>query len=144
MWGHNQKDFQLTADKQYMEEADANMEEFDKMIKEIQGDLTGRGDQKGADIVAALDKDADEWMKAFDEYVEQSEQNEKVGQQLEDLGEELFALLEKGMEEVIDPAKEKAEQEQNIESIVEWGNIDMEMNESVIAHVLELQVQTVY
>ncbi len=71
-WGHNQKDLQLTGDKEHMEAADEGMANFDKMITEISGDLAGRGDSKGADIVAALDKESDAWMDAFDAYFEMS------------------------------------------------------------------------
>ncbi len=48
-------------------------------------------------------------------------------------------LLETTMEEVIDPAKEKAKKAKDIPQMVKWGNIDMVMNEALIANVLRLQ-----
>ena len=47
--------------------------------------------------------------------------------------------LEDVMEKVIDPAKEQAEKDQDIAEMVRWGNIDMVMNEAVIANALKLQ-----
>ncbi|MCG8530516.1 MAG: methyl-accepting chemotaxis protein [Desulfovibrionales bacterium] len=49
------------------------------------------------------------------------------------------AELERVMEELIDPAKERAEQSANIPEMVRWGAIDMVMNEAVIAYALKLQ-----
>jgi methyl-accepting chemotaxis protein len=141
-WGHNQKDLQITGDKKFMEAADEGMVDFDKMIKEISGDLTGRGDHKGADIVAALDKESDTWMEAFDAYFEKSEANRELVELMEEDGEEFLALLEKGMVKVIDPAKAKAEEAQNVAEMVIWGEIDMVMNEGVIAPFIKLQVHT--
>ena len=47
--------------------------------------------------------------------------------------------LEKTMVDVIDPHKEKTAQEKNIEGMNLWGNIDMIMNEAVIANFLKLK-----
>ncbi len=44
------------------------------------------------------------------------------------------------MEEVIDPAKERAEQSEIIPEMVKWGEIDMVMNEGVIQKILLLQM----
>ncbi len=48
------------------------------------------------------------------------------------------AKLNQVMEGTIDPAKEKAEQMENIPEMVRWGAIDMVMNEGVIAPTLRL------
>jgi len=48
-------------------------------------------------------------------------------------------LLETTMEGVIDPAKADAEEAENIDDMVVWGEIDMVMNEAVIAKILALQ-----
>ena len=53
--------------------------------------------------------------------------------------EEIVGYLEGVMEQVIDPTKARAEQSENIPVIVKWGEIDMVMNEAVIANVLKLQ-----
>jgi methyl-accepting chemotaxis protein len=50
-----------------------------------------------------------------------------------------LSLLETTMEDVIDPAKEAAEQAKDVPQMVRWGAIDMLMNEAVIANVLKLQ-----
>lgn len=55
--------------------------------------------------------------------------------------EQWLVMLEETMEEVIDPAKEKAEKRKNIVQMVQWGEIDMVMNEAVIANVLKLQTE---
>ncbi|MFH2066461.1 MAG: methyl-accepting chemotaxis protein [Pseudomonadota bacterium] len=50
-----------------------------------------------------------------------------------------LSYLRTTMKEVIDPAKEAAENAGNIPQMVKWGAIDMTMNEEVIANVLKLQ-----
>jgi len=55
------------------------------------------------------------------------------------LAEDCLTLLETVMEQTIDPKKEKVAQNQDIAQMVKWGDIDMVMNEAVIANVLKLQ-----
>ena len=50
-----------------------------------------------------------------------------------------MAHLEKTMEEVIDPHKVKAAEARDIAAMNLWGDIDMVMNEAVIANFLKLQ-----
>ena len=57
---------------------------------------------------------------------------DEVSAEWEKIAEEFFATLKKGMEEVIDPAKTKAEQAKDVAAMTKWGEIDMEMNEAVI------------
>ena len=51
----------------------------------------------------------------------------------------LLNQLEESMVQQIDPAKERAESSENIPQMVQWGAIDMVMNEAVIANALKLQ-----
>ena len=62
-----------------------------------------------------------------------------VFREWDEIIEKCLSFLNTTMEEVIDPAKEKAEQRGNIEEMTRWGAIDMVMNEGVIANVLKLQ-----
>ncbi len=55
-----------------------------------------------------------------------------LGTEFEKISTALFAALEKGMEQVIDPAKNKAEQAGDIVSMARWSGIDMVMNEGII------------
>jgi methyl-accepting chemotaxis protein len=52
---------------------------------------------------------------------------------------EAAETLEQVMENVIDPEKARHEEAKDIENMVKWGEIDMVMNEGVIAPVLKLQ-----
>jgi methyl-accepting chemotaxis protein len=62
-----------------------------------------------------------------------------IREEWDGLAASCLAHLEKTMEEVIDPAKETAENSRHIEAMVTWSAIDMVMNEGVIANVLKLQ-----
>lgn len=53
--------------------------------------------------------------------------------------EALLTLLETTMEKVIDPEKDKAKRDQDIELFSHWGKIDMMLNEAVINNALKLQ-----
>lgn len=52
----------------------------------------------------------------------------------------ILAFLLETMEQVIDPAKERAERASDVPEMVRWGAVDMIMNEGVIAHVLKLKI----
>ena len=71
-----------------------------------------------------------------------AEKSKRVWAKWESSIERIIADLEKAMVEVIDPAKEAAEQAADIDGMVKWGAIDMVMNEAVIANVLKLQTAT--
>ncbi|MHC4475820.1 MAG: methyl-accepting chemotaxis protein [Planctomycetota bacterium] len=65
--------------------------------------------------------------------VEQAQQvRSEVVAKWDRIASELLGALEKGMEEIIDPAKGKAEKSEDIAAMVKWGEIDMAMNEGVI------------
>jgi len=51
-----------------------------------------------------------------------------------------LAELETVMQDVIDPAKAQAETDRDIPTMVRWADIDMVMNEAVIANALKLQL----
>ncbi len=69
---------------------------------------------------------------AFERVATARKAKEDVSHELGRIAEHLSRTLEKGMEEVIDPAKEKAEADQDIEAMADWGEIDMVMNEGII------------
>ncbi len=54
----------------------------------------------------------------------------------EKIGSWLTATLDRAMEEVIDPAKDKAAASEDVQAMSKWGNIDMIMNERVIQQFL--------
>jgi len=71
-----------------------------------------------------------------------SEINTRFGQirsEWDGLIDETLAYLLETMEEVIDPAKERAELSGDISEMVRWGAVDMVMNEGVIARVLAMK-----
>ncbi len=75
----------------------------------------------------------------MDKYINYREEMAEIRDKWDDLVKLCLAHLEKTMEDIIDPAKEDAEQSQDIAEMVKWGNIDMVMNEEVIANALKLQ-----
>ncbi len=72
-------------------------------------------------------------------YQHLAQQKIELKQDCDDQVAQLLAHLETTMTEQIDPAKEKAESSANIPAMVKWGEIDMVMNEAVIANALKFQ-----
>ena len=72
-------------------------------------------------------------------FVDSRKATAEIQSEWDKLIEKCVVHLETTMEEVIDPAKENAGQAKNIPEMVKWGEIDMVMNEGVIANVLKLQ-----
>ncbi|MCG8620117.1 MAG: methyl-accepting chemotaxis protein [Desulfobacterales bacterium] len=58
----------------------------------------------------------------------------------EGLNDTLFMTLETAMEEIIDPAKTRAEGSGDISELAKWGNIDMVINEEVIQFFLQARI----
>ncbi len=54
--------------------------------------------------------------------------------------ETLFAALEKAMEDIVDPAKERAAAAGDVEALERWANVDMIMNEKVIQVFVEARL----
>ncbi len=76
---------------------------------------------------------------AFDGYKSAVTARAQTQAKWDQLVESCCSELESVMEAVIDPAKEQAAKDQDIAKMVEWGDIDMIMNEAVIANALKLQ-----
>jgi methyl-accepting chemotaxis protein len=57
----------------------------------------------------------------------------------DDMMKKLLADLDAAMVNQIDPAKANAEEHANIKEMTRWSNVDMVMNEAVIANALKLQ-----
>jgi methyl-accepting chemotaxis protein len=72
----------------------------------------------------------------YGELADLAKEKDSLHEEFETLSNTLFATLDTAMEEVIDPAKAKAEESGNISSLGYWGNIDMVINEDVIQSFL--------
>ncbi len=112
-------------------------------------EAAGRGTEQWREMVqgdAALEKVAGEVKKHIagvrtvsDDYVQSNANMLDVKKKWDGVIQDSLDFLMTTMENVIDPAKEAAGQQQDIESKVSWGNIDMVMNEGVIANMLKLK-----
>ena len=91
---------------------------------------------------AELHASADKIKKLYD--LEAANHANKVkaiaAKKWERISQDFFSTLDTAMEEVIDPAKYKAEESRNVEEMIKWSEIDMVMNEAVIAPFLNLCV----
>jgi len=137
--GQEQKNFELTSDEKYMKNADEFLVSFKNQVKEA---ITKLDSQEGKNAVFALEKQADAWMEAFDRYNEIEGEKRKLGAQWDTVSATFFPLLDDAMENILDPAKEQVEKAADVESMISWSAIDMEMNEAVIAPFLRMQTQT--
>ena len=77
----------------------------------------------------------------WDGYVQAQERQRETIVEWDRIAHDLSSLPERAMEDVIDPAKGAAEGTRDVEAIVKWGEIDMIMNERVIAPFLSLRIE---
>jgi len=85
----------------------------------------------------------EENIKLYAEFIGKYEKGESVKLTIEtewkDIITNCLSLLQTTMEDVIDPTKESAARSKNIALMAKWGDIDMIMNEAVIANALRLE-----
>ncbi|MGE4297741.1 MAG: methyl-accepting chemotaxis protein [Desulfovibrionaceae bacterium] len=86
--------------------------------------------------------DVDGLRRLSAEYAEAKARSAATLTKWDALVDEIAAFLLQTMNEVIDPAKTKAESAAHISEMVRWSAVDMVMNEEVIANVLKLKVAT--
>ncbi len=79
------------------------------------------------------------YRNSIDKYVALSNSKSEILTQSDELVDNFLSSLNTTMEDVIDPSKEAAEKSKDIAEMVKWGEIDMVMNEAVIANVLKLK-----
>ncbi len=79
-------------------------------------------------------------LKALHEFETISDENAEVHVKWDELIVSCENMLEKVMEEVVDPAKYEAERARDIQQMIKWSSIDMVMSEAVISNVLKLQM----
>ena len=77
----------------------------------------------------------------YEEYIRAKQVQEDSFNKLNQIAQTFTASLMEAMETIIDPAKSSAENNKNIEEMVRWGAIDMEMNEGVIQPFLLLRIE---
>ncbi len=74
-----------------------------------------------------------------DAFSENVQHRQEIQDQWDELITQCLGRLEETMNEVIDPAKTKAAEAEDLEAMKKWSRIDMVMNEAVIANTLELR-----
>jgi len=91
-------------------------------------------------VVDSLEKDVQTFQQKIQENEQSGKKCKEIRQKWDEVVTNTLDFLEKTMINVIDPAKEKAESSKDIPEIVKWGQIDMVMNEGIIANALKLQI----
>lgn len=76
-----------------------------------------------------------------EEYIKAKQAEEDTFNELAKIAQTFTSSLMLAMETIIDPAKTNAEADRNIEEMVRWSEIDMEMNEGVIQPFLLLRIE---
>ena len=120
----------LTALQTAITEAGSGVDEWAELVRD-DADLS-----KVADNVK---KHLDLYTTSIQEYQASLSTQANIQKQWDVLIANCLSELMDVMEKVIDPAKDKAEKDQDIAEMVRWGSIDMVMNEAVIANALKLQ-----
>ena len=77
----------------------------------------------------------------WDKYIQAQNMQENTLNELDKIAEELTSTLKRAMEDIIDPARESAEESKDVEVRIKWDKIDMEMNEGIITPFLLLRVE---
>ena len=113
-----------------LENSIAGVNEWKELVKE---------DNTLATAAEKVQKVVNSYSTKIGSYEQKLKEIKKSRRQLDKIVDKSCNFLIQVMEETIDPAKEKAEQAKDINEMVAWGNIDMLMNEAVIANTLKLQ-----
>jgi methyl-accepting chemotaxis protein len=120
----------LAALNKALVEADEGVKEWKALVKEYP-DL--------ARVAGEVETHLARYRRMIGDYKAKKAQSAAVRKKWDDLVAACLLDLETTMEKVIDPAKDKAVEEADLDAIAKWGDIDMYMNEAVIANVLKLQ-----
>jgi len=113
-----------------LDTADKGIAEWHALVK---------GTPKLEQIAGVTGKNLTGVRDAIEEYKESKVRVAEIGIEWKKIVDDCINYLETTMVNVIDPAKVAAEQNENISAMVMWGEIDMVMNEDVIANVLKMQ-----
>jgi methyl-accepting chemotaxis protein len=116
--------------KESLDEADKGIEEWHTIVK---------GYRNLAEVAQNTKQHLSTTRGVIENFSKSLKATAQIQKEWDQLVESCLAHLETTMEEVIDPAKERAEKSENITEMVKWSAIDMVMNEGVIANVLKLQ-----
>jgi methyl-accepting chemotaxis protein len=127
---YNPNEATLKALRDSLEGADNGLEKWYAIVKEY---------PELEQVAANAKKHLSMTRTVMGEYSESLNRTVQINREWDNLIRQCLIHLERTMEEVIDPAKETAEQSKDIAEMVKWAAIDMVMNESVIANVLKLQ-----
>ncbi|MEE8575629.1 MAG: methyl-accepting chemotaxis protein, partial [candidate division Zixibacteria bacterium] len=138
----HQQEYMITNDEEAAKGFDATVVELIEIAEEA-AETADAGSEEQVQLkkVIVLTKEFDEY---FDEYVELNISNHELELSWEAIGVSIEETTEKVMVEIIDPIKEMAYNNKDIEEMQSWGNIDMIMNEAVTQHFLKLNARSVH
>ncbi len=138
----HQQEYMITNDEEAAKGFDATVVELLEVAKEAAESAdAGSEEQVQLQKVLVLTKEFDGY---FDEYVELNKTNHELELQWEAIGVSIEETAEKVMVEIIDPMKEMAFNNKDVDEMQSWGNIDMIMNEEVTQHFLKLNARSVH
>ena len=123
-------DVQYEALLSAMEAAEAGLSEWRSLVA-AQADLHAAAQEVEDHLRGTRDR--------IDAYRAAVDAKHQIRRQWDKIVSDCQARLWETMNEVIDPAKARAEEAADVQAMVRWGSIDMVMNEAVIARVLKLQ-----
>ncbi|MCP4691622.1 MAG: HAMP domain-containing protein, partial [Desulfobacterales bacterium] len=97
-------------------------------------DMLTESHEKLHDSAAAIEENM-----AYDALRKADKAQDAAMAEVERIQDELFAVLDDGMENIVDPAKDKAAEFSDMETLTKWAEIDMVMNEDVVQNFLLAQ-----
>jgi methyl-accepting chemotaxis protein len=136
---HDLTEYTTKKDAEYLETVNKELDNVKNGIKTWTSLDTVQGNKELESVAAKMNQT----FKIYNDNIE--ELSTGLNRQLglitawDSIISETLAFLETTMEEIIDPAKEAAEESRDIAAMIKWSNIDMHMNEDVIANFLMLQ-----
>ncbi len=74
---------------------------------------------------------------SFEAWRQATNQRKQIWESMLETQNELLAVLEHGMENVLDPAKDRASEKADVDALSKWAEIDEHMNEHIIQGCLE-------
>ncbi|MEE8552685.1 MAG: methyl-accepting chemotaxis protein [Desulfobacterales bacterium] len=116
--------------KESIEVTDKGIESWKELIK-------GRGELE--EVAEDAEKRLSETRTMLEGLSRSADKRGEIESDWDNIIDASLSYLQTVMEKVIDPSKEKAEQTSDMSLLIKWGEIDMIMNEAVIANELRMQ-----
>lgn len=117
-------------------------EELGVQLGELQDDQRLSDDQR--DYVVNIDSEMQRYKDIFEQQVNTQRSCDEAFGKWGKVGWDITGQIDFVVNDVIDPAKEKAKTDKDLESLAYWSNVEKRLNDDIVKNFLVLRVTAVY